>query len=144
MKVGSQVQATKTKFIINGQRKIGPVEGQVITMTSRKVVIEGTKEQMFQITPANFLANFQQVSQQEQIAEVEVVEEQVIEAEVEQIVEAEVEVPQQEIAQKPITRKQQIKKLMDEGETSPTKIAKAIGMNVSYCMRLVSQLRKEA
>ena len=145
MNVGTQVRSLDTKFVINGQNKVGIVEGIVTILTTRKVVIQDDKEQLFQITPANFAKNFSEVQDVDQDLEQlnkEVLEE-IEQQQADQSLIEQLDVKTQEIAKPLITRKMEVAQQMDLGIIGATAIAKAIGMNASYAQRLVSQIRKE-
>lgn len=159
MNVGSQVASSNTKFTINGQTKTGSVEGQVILSTTRKVVVQDG-DSMYQITPANFANNFEEVhnlktlqgSSVDEVVSPEVFVDQVNDEVVEQSTEQQVQVETSNLSssekvdsktkENKISRKDQVAQQMDLGVVGATAIAKVIGMNASYCQRLVGQINK--
>lgn len=158
MKVSDKVQSSNVKYVVNGKKGEGPISGVVTKMTSRVVIIDET----IQVTPAQFKNNFELVADIKDDVVVDDVKAAVDNVEfgatevpndVEQKVDDKVEdAKQKEVVEEVIepidfaqgtSRLEQVKAYMAKGMTSPTKIARLIGMNQSYCQRLVSKARKE-
>ena len=169
MNVGSQVAALSTKFTINGQTKQGSVQGEVVLRTTRKVVVQ-SGDNMYQITPANFGKNFDEVSDMDISKQVEDIVRAKVNVQPDNVKMVEdavrlinkkqtdnsssekvqtkaddtikVQKVQTKNTDNKISRKDQVAEQINLGVVGATAIAKVIGMNASYCQRLVGQINK--